>query len=68
MKYLIVIEKAEKNYSAYIPDIPGCVATGDTPEEVKNRIKEALEFHLEGLNDDGLPTPEPVASGEYVAV
>jgi predicted RNase H-like HicB family nuclease len=68
MKYLIVIEKAGKNYSAYIPDVPGCVATGKTPEKVKKLIKEALEFHLEGLKEDGMPAPEPVALGEYVAV
>ena len=68
MKYLIVIEKAGQNYSAYIPDIPGCVATGKTPEETKERIKETLEFHIEGLKKDGLPTPESFAVGEYVVV
>ncbi|PKK88228.1 MAG: hypothetical protein CVV64_19720 [Candidatus Wallbacteria bacterium HGW-Wallbacteria-1] len=68
MKYLIVIEKAGKNYSAYIPDVPGCVATGKTPQEAKEHIKEALEFHLEGLKEDGMPSPEAVALGEYIAV
>jgi predicted RNase H-like HicB family nuclease len=68
MKYLIVIEKAGKNYSAYIPDIFGCVATGKTPQEAKSLIKEALEFHLEGLKEDGMPTPQPAALGEYVAI
>ncbi len=68
MKYLIVIEKAGKNYSAYIPDVPGCVATGKTPEETKTRIKEALAFHLEGLAEDGLPKPESIAKREYVAI
>ncbi len=68
MKYLIVIEKAGKNYSASIPDVPGCVATGKTPEETKIRIKESLAFRREGLEEDGLPKPEPIAKGGYVAV
>lgn len=68
MKYLIVIEKAGKNYSAYIPDVPGCVATGKTPEEVKQTIKEALEFHLEGLAEDGMKAPKAAAQAEYIAV
>lgn len=68
MKYLIVIEKAGKDYSAYIPDVPGCVATGKTQQEVKEHIKEALEFHLEGLKKDGVPTPEAAALGEYISV
>ena len=68
MKYLIVIEKAGKNYSAYIPDVPGCVATGKTPREAKENIKEALEFHLEGLKEDGMPSPEAATLGEYIAV
>jgi len=68
MKYLIVIEKAGKNYSAYIPDIPGCVATGKTPEEVKQTIKEALEFHMEGLAEDGMKAPKAAAQAEYIAV
>lgn len=68
MKYLVVIEKAGKNYSAYIPDVPGCVATGKTPEAVKRAIQEALEFHLEGLAEDGQKAPNPEAQGEYIAV
>ncbi len=53
MRYAIVIEKAEGNYSAYVPDLPGCVATGATPEETERAIREAIEFHLEGLREDG---------------
>ncbi|MBF0548788.1 MAG: type II toxin-antitoxin system HicB family antitoxin [Candidatus Riflebacteria bacterium] len=68
MKYLVVFEKAGKNYSAYIPDVPGCVATGKTPEETKERIKEALAFHLEGLEEDGQQKPNPIATADYVAV
>lgn len=59
MKYLIVIEKAEKNFSAYILDVPGCVVTGKAPVEVEERIKETLEFHLEGLEKDGIPELTP---------
>lgn len=66
MRYLIVIEKANGNYSAYLPDIPGCVATGKTKEEVRKLILEALSLHLEGLEEDGLPVPEPAAEADYV--
>ena len=59
MRYAIVIEKAENNYSAYVPDLPGCVATRKTPEETESSIREAIEFHIDGLNEDGLPTPSP---------
>jgi predicted RNase H-like HicB family nuclease len=62
-----VIERAGDNWSAYLPDVPGCVATGGTPEEVRQRISEALAMHLEGLREDGLPIPEPTAKAEYVA-
>ncbi len=68
MKYLIAIEKAGKNYSTYISDVPGCVATGKTPQEAKETIKEALKSHLEGLKEDGMPSPEAAALGEYIAV
>lgn len=57
IRYAIVIEKAESNYSAYVPDLPGCIATGRTIEETEQQIQEAIEFHLEGLRDDGLPIP-----------
>jgi len=68
MRYAVVIEKAEGNYGAYVPDLPGCVATGDTIEEVEREIQEAIEFHLEGLRADGLPIPEPSSRVEYVEV
>lgn len=66
MRYGVVIEKAETNYSAYVPDLPGCVATGATVEEVQRDIGEAIRFHLEGLREDGLPIPRPTAICEYV--
>ncbi len=68
MKYAIVIEEAESNFAAYVPDLPGCVATGQTIEETKEQIKEAIEFHLQGLREDGLPVPEPASRVEYVEV
>jgi predicted RNase H-like HicB family nuclease len=68
MRYAVVIEKAEGNYGAYVPDLPGCVATGDTIEEVEREIQEAIEFHLEGLRADGLPIPEASSRVEYVEV
>lgn len=61
MRYAMVIEKGDKNYSAYLPDLPGCVTTGDTIEELKHNMQEAIELHLEGLREDGLPVPEPSA-------
>lgn len=67
-RYLVIIEKADGNYSAYSPDIPGCVAVGDTPEEVSRNMREAMEFHLEGLIEDRLPIPEPSTRAEYVVV
>jgi predicted RNase H-like HicB family nuclease len=66
MRYAIVIEKADGNYSAYVPDLPGCVATGLTLEEVEEQMREAIAFHLEGLREDGLPIPEPTTLCEYV--
>ncbi len=66
MRYATVIEKATKNYSAYVPDLPGCVATGGTIEEVELQIKEAIEFHIEGLEIEGLPIPEPTTLCKYV--
>ncbi|MEB3281064.1 MAG: type II toxin-antitoxin system HicB family antitoxin [Lyngbya sp.] len=66
MRYAIVIEKAKDNYSAYVPDIPGCVATGKTISETKQQIEEAIEFHLEGLKIEGLPIPEPTTVCDYV--
>ena len=66
MRYALVIEKTPKNYSAYPPDLPGCAATGATLAEVQQQIKEALEFHLEGLREEGLPIPEPTTICDYV--
>ena len=67
-RYLIVIEPAEGNVSAFSPDLPGCVATGASREEVENNMREAIRMHLDGLREDGLPIPEPTASAEYVQV
>ena len=67
-KYLVIFEKARDNYSAYSPDIPGCVATGKTRDEVEKNIREAINFHLEGLAKDGMPIPEPASFTEYVEV
>ncbi len=66
MRYAIVIEKANQNYSAYVPDLPGCVATGSTVEEAESEIGEAIRMHLEGLIEDGQPVPEPSAIADYV--
>jgi predicted RNase H-like HicB family nuclease len=67
-RFLIVIEKAGKNWSAYSPDLPGCVATGRTRAATEKNMLEAIRFHLEGLREDGLPIPESSAFAEYVAV
>jgi predicted RNase H-like HicB family nuclease len=66
MKYAVVIEKAENNFSAYVPDLPGCVATGATPEEVERRLREAIQFHLDGMKEDGLIIPTPTTICEYI--
>ena len=66
MRYAVVIEKADGNYSAYVPDLPGCVATGGTIESVEREICDAIRFHFEGLKDDGLPIPAPTSLAEYV--
>jgi len=68
MRYAIVIEKAAGNYSAYIPDLPGCVATGSTIEEVEAQIREAVEFHIDGLREDGLPIPAPSSRVDYIEI
>ncbi|MBU3967441.1 MAG: type II toxin-antitoxin system HicB family antitoxin [Euryarchaeota archaeon] len=67
-RFLVVIEKANNNYSAYSPDLPGCVATGATREEAEDNMYEAIEMHIEGLLDDKLPIPESKSFAEYVAV
>jgi len=68
MRYAVVIEKAAKNFSAYVPDLPGCVATGATLEETEQLIREAIELHLSGLRDDGAPIPQPSSQVDYVDV
>jgi predicted RNase H-like HicB family nuclease len=68
MRYAIVIEKAEGNYSAYVPDLPGCIAIGATVEEAEKSIREAIEFHLDGMREDGTPIPPPTSHVEYVEV
>jgi predicted RNase H-like HicB family nuclease len=68
MRYAIVIEKAENNYSAYVPDLPGCIATGRTAIEVESEIREAIAFHVEGMREDGLPIPAPASRVDYVDV
>jgi predicted RNase H-like HicB family nuclease len=68
MRYAIVIEKAENNYAAYVPDLPGCIATGQTIEETEMQIREAIDLHLRGMREDGLPIPEPSSSVDYVDI
>jgi len=66
MRYAVVIEKANENYSAYVPDLPGCVATGPTVEATENEIREAIRFHIDGLRADALPVPAPTSIAEYI--
>lgn len=68
MKYLIVIEPTSTGYSAYSPDIPGCASTGDTRDECKKNMQEAIEFHLDGLRIEGEPIPQPGSSAGFVEV
>jgi predicted RNase H-like HicB family nuclease len=65
--YLVVIERGERNFSVYVPDLPGCIATGTTREQTVERMREAIALHIEGLRADGEPVPEPVTSAELVA-
>ncbi len=67
-RFLVVIEKAEGNYSAYSPDLPGCIATGDTREQAEQNMHEAVRMHVDGLLEDKLPVPESQAFAEYIAV
>ena len=67
-RFLVVIERAEKNYAAYSPDLPGCVATGETREEVERNIHEAIQMHVQGLREDNLPIPKAEFIAEYIAV
>jgi predicted RNase H-like HicB family nuclease len=66
MRYAVVIEKAEGNYSAYVPDLPGCVATGETVAAVEAEIREAIRFHIDGLREDGIDIPAPSSIAEYI--
>jgi predicted RNase H-like HicB family nuclease len=66
VRYAVVIEKTDDNYSAYVPDLPGCVASGGTVKIVEAEIREAIRFHIEGLREDGLPVPAPTSIADYV--
>jgi predicted RNase H-like HicB family nuclease len=66
MRYVVVIEKADSNYSAYVPDLPGCVATSSTIPEVEAEIRDAIRFHIDGLKADGLAVPAPTSIAEYI--
>jgi predicted RNase H-like HicB family nuclease len=68
MQYVVIIEKGPTSYGAYVPDLPGCVAAAETEDEVRQLIREAIEFHLEGLRGDGEPIPEPTSQAIYVDV
>jgi predicted RNase H-like HicB family nuclease len=68
LRYAAVIERGERNYSAYAPELPGCVAVGDTLEDVKAEIRKAIAFHLQGMREDGTPIPPPSSRAEYVDV
>ena len=67
-RYLVIIEEADGNYSAYAPDLPGCAATGRTREETEERMREAIAFHLEGLREDGIPAPDARTYAVHIAV
>ena len=67
-RFLVVLEKAGGNFSAYSPDLPGCIATGATPEETKARMRTAIDIHVQGLREDRLPIPEPSATAAYIDV
>ena len=68
MIYAVIVEEGESSFGAHVPDLPGCVAVGDSKEEVLELIQEAIEFHIDGLREDGQPIPEPYSSVEYVEV
>ena len=68
MRYLVIVEKGPTSFGAYVPDLPGCVAAGETKEEVLALIHEAIEFHIEGLKEDGLPIPAPASDSELVDI
>ena len=68
MRYLVVLEKGPTSYGAHVPDLPGCIAVGETKEEVLALIRETIEFHLDGLKQDGQPIPDPSSTSELVDV
>ena len=68
MKYAVIIERSETGFGAYAPDLPGCVAVAETEDEVRELIREAVEFHLDGLKEDGQPIPQPAVRIEYIDV
>jgi predicted RNase H-like HicB family nuclease len=68
VRYMVVIERGETSWGAHVPDLPGCVAVGETREEVLQLIREAIEFHIDGLKEDGLSVPTPSSEGEFVEV
>ncbi len=68
MRYVVIVEQGENGFGAYVPDLPGCVAVGETKEEALRLIREAIELHLESMREDGLPIPEPSSSSEYVEI
>jgi predicted RNase H-like HicB family nuclease len=68
MRYAVIVEEGEDSFGAYVPDLPGCAAAAETREEVLQLIQEAIEFHIEGLREDGQPIPEPSSSIEYIEV
>ena len=68
MEYLVILEKAETNWAAYSPDVPGCIATGNSPEETLQEYHKALQMHLKGMAEDGLPLPLPTAKAQYIKV
>ena len=67
-RYMVVVERGETSWGAHVPDLPGCMAVGETREEVLKLIREAIEFHIAGLTQDGLPVPTPSSEGEFVEV
>jgi len=68
MRYMVVVERGEKSWGAHVPDLPGCVAVGETRDEVLQLIREAIDFHIDGLRQDGLPVPAPSSDSEFVEV
>jgi predicted RNase H-like HicB family nuclease len=68
LRYMVVIERGERSWGAHVPDLPGCVAVGGTRDEVRRLIREAIEFHIDGLREEGLPVPAPTSEGEFVEV